>query len=80
MTLWVRNSAEGIDVHKTVFRESTSLAAAKPRTAVPGHGDIDGTQVLEDVLGYLRSYAMRPGRTVTRRWVRRRSSRRSERC
>src|SRR4051812_15872025 len=30
------------------------LAAAKPRTTVPGHGDIGGTQVLEDVLGYLR--------------------------
>jgi glyoxylase-like metal-dependent hydrolase (beta-lactamase superfamily II) len=30
------------------------LAAAKPRTVVPGHGDIGGTQVLEDVLGYLR--------------------------
>jgi glyoxylase-like metal-dependent hydrolase (beta-lactamase superfamily II) len=30
------------------------LATAKPRTVVPGHGDIGGTQVLEDVLGYLR--------------------------
>ncbi|MGW1753099.1 hypothetical protein [Streptomyces mirabilis] len=30
------------------------LAAAKPRTVVPGHGGIGGTQVLEDVLGYLR--------------------------
>ena len=30
------------------------LAAAKPRTVVPGHGDIGGTQVLEDMLGYLR--------------------------
>jgi glyoxylase-like metal-dependent hydrolase (beta-lactamase superfamily II) len=30
------------------------LAAAKPQTVVPGHGDIGGTQVLEDVLGYLR--------------------------
>jgi hypothetical protein len=29
-------------------------AAARPRTVVPGHGDIGGTQVLEDVLGYLR--------------------------
>ncbi|GGU97731.1 MBL fold metallo-hydrolase [Streptomyces albospinus] len=32
----------------------TRLAAARPRTVVPGHGDIGGTQVLEDVLGYLR--------------------------
>jgi glyoxylase-like metal-dependent hydrolase (beta-lactamase superfamily II) len=30
------------------------LAAAEPRTVVPGHGDIGGTQVLEDVLGYLQ--------------------------
>ncbi|OLZ74742.1 MBL fold metallo-hydrolase [Streptomyces sp. IMTB 2501] len=30
------------------------LAAAEPRTVVPGHGAIGGTQVLDDVLGYLR--------------------------
>ncbi|WP_369394238.1 MBL fold metallo-hydrolase [Streptomyces sp. CG1] len=30
------------------------LAAAGPRTVVPGHGAIGGTQVLEDVLCYLR--------------------------
>ena len=30
------------------------LTAATPRTVVPGHGDIGGTQVLEDVLDYLR--------------------------
>lgn len=50
------------------------LAAAQPRTAVPGHGDIDGTQVLEDVLGYLRERAMRPGRKrhperAAREWI-----------
>jgi hypothetical protein len=30
------------------------LAAARPRIVVPGHGDIGGTHVLDDVLGYLR--------------------------
>ncbi|MFI1733713.1 MBL fold metallo-hydrolase [Streptomyces acidicola] len=30
------------------------LAAARPGTVIPGHGDIGGTQVLEDVLDYLR--------------------------
>jgi len=30
------------------------LAAAKPRTVVPGHGNLGGTEVLQDVLGYLR--------------------------
>jgi glyoxylase-like metal-dependent hydrolase (beta-lactamase superfamily II) len=30
------------------------LAAARPRTVVPGHGDIGGTEVLENVLAYLR--------------------------
>ncbi|MFF7755659.1 MBL fold metallo-hydrolase [Streptomyces sp. NPDC007971] len=30
------------------------LAEAGPRTVVPGHGRIGGTEVLEDVLGYLR--------------------------
>ncbi|MFJ6900628.1 MBL fold metallo-hydrolase [Streptomyces hokutonensis] len=30
------------------------LLAARPRTVVPGHGEIGGTQVLEDVLAYLR--------------------------
>ncbi|MBA2809617.1 MBL fold metallo-hydrolase [Streptomyces sp. KM273126] len=30
------------------------LAAARPGTVVPGHGDIGGTQVLEDVLDHLR--------------------------
>ncbi|MEU4931531.1 MBL fold metallo-hydrolase [Streptomyces yokosukanensis] len=31
----------------------TRLAAARPRTVVPGHGAIGGPQVLEDVLGFL---------------------------
>jgi glyoxylase-like metal-dependent hydrolase (beta-lactamase superfamily II) len=30
------------------------LAADGPGTVVPGHGDIGGSQVIEDVLGYLR--------------------------
>ncbi|MFE2724244.1 MBL fold metallo-hydrolase [Kitasatospora sp. NPDC059327] len=30
------------------------LAAARPRTVVPGHGAVGGTEVVEDVLGYLR--------------------------
>lgn len=32
----------------------TRLAADRPRTVVPGHGEIGGTQVIEDVLAYLR--------------------------
>lgn len=30
------------------------LAAARPRTVVPGHGAVGGTEVVEDVLDYLR--------------------------